>query len=227
MDNFIPIGFNGKSHELQSIDKIVNLNRYFGSDHLPVVARYTQRIAYDFDGVLHRYVKKPPDQNGQIHPIDPDLVNLEQHRFYKVIETIHNNYHQQNELYIVTAQPESNKSYIKVYLDKYYQNMFKVNKIICSDTLIKGVVYNNKADKLKVLSINKFYEDSCNNINKIWEAKNNKKLPDLTHLYICNPFNEKRSFENPDTLRPSDIEIPTQDFIDVINLTKHPCLKSP
>ena len=226
MDNFITIGTGNNSPIWRPRDRMRNLNTYFGSDHLPVVARYTKRIAYDFDGVLHRYVKKLPDKNGQIHPINLDLVNLKKYRFSKVIDTIHNNYYQQYELYIVTAQPISKKYYIKKYLDEYCPEMFKDNKIICYDTPIKRELYKNKADKLKVLRINEFYEDSCNNINKIWEAKKKNELPDLTHLYVCNPFNEKRPFENHDTLRPSDIEIPKHDFIDVIDLNKYPCLKS-
>ena len=146
---------------------------------------------------------------------------MEKHKFLKVIETIHDNYYKANELYIVTAQLSSKKHYIKAYLDKFCPNMFKDNNIICKNTPIKGKTYNDKVNKLEVLRINEFYEDSCNNINAVWSAK--QKLPDLTHLYICNPFDEERPFESVSILRPSGIKIPPRGFLNVIGLSNTPC----
>ena len=42
MDNFITIGSNDNLPKWRPRNNMDNLNTYWGSDHLPVVARYTK-----------------------------------------------------------------------------------------------------------------------------------------------------------------------------------------
>ena len=155
----------------------------------PVLPLAGQRYGYDFDGVLHTSVGKP-DKDNHRHPtwfVEPELLVP----FPEIIQQIKVQFEQGAEIFIITAQygPTFRKygyKFLKrpdVDLDRY----------IPADNRIADKCGSGKADEIKRLRLNKFYDDSGKNIDAIAKKIQDGSLPGV-ELYQVYP-------ENSGTLR--------------------------
>jgi endonuclease/exonuclease/phosphatase family metal-dependent hydrolase len=169
--------------------KIAEYSKYKpASDHIPVygIINITNKIGYDFDGVIHRHVGMPQYNNGlsSRHPLIYDINNYtEDILFDKIIDNIKSKFNDKNidNIYIITKRSDKCKNKIYNYLSKYAGIRLNKNNIICTEG-------KSKVDYLEKLKINEFYDDSDDNI---YEIINNKHKLYVRKLYLTIPEKHK------------------------------------
>jgi hypothetical protein len=139
----------------------------------------TMKIAYDFDGVLHRSVRLP-DENGERPPYIL-RENLSKKRSYKpfvrVINQIKKQLTRGDNIYIITARSENFLDTIKTFLGRYFDDIDDI-MIFCTEG-------KDKTPYLLENKIEEYYDDSCLRIKQIYS--NRGQLPDLKRLYLVLP----------------------------------------
>lgn len=138
---------------------------------------YSQRIGYDFDGVLHTSVTRP-DSTGQIHPLNHLRYSPYQLTpNYIIINKIKNQINQGHIIYIITHRVS------QASLDTIIKFLSRndINLHIRRDRIL--LVTGNKGIHLNRYNITTFYDDSTNVLNDI-----NRSYPNI-NLYIVNPYN--------------------------------------
>lgn len=190
---------------------------------------------FDFDGVLHTYVKPENARKNwgidQIGPINlNDIIN---YPFVKVLTKLIDLYYSGYTIVILTAQHKITKSMLKDgIINHYCPNIINEDHYIFADTTFDEIkkqfniaenVKNpslepdkklKKHHVLKIIDAEIYFEDSCKNITRVWNYKEN--LPSLKELYICNPFHNERYFND-------DFIVEGKDFINILNRPLNIC----
>jgi hypothetical protein len=124
-------------------------------------------IGYDFDGVLHRTMRKY-DMNGQGHPnlkIDSSLYIPNKN----IIDEIKQEIRAGTEVHIISRNPKDKKNFLITngleYLADNYDKYVHISK-------------GNKSEDIKKYSITEFTEDSINELHNIYSI-----VPDVI-LYL-------------------------------------------
>ena len=155
-----------------------------------------------------------PRTNWRIDQIGPiDLNDIINYPFVKVLTKLIDLYYSGYTIVILTAQHKITKSMLNDgIINHYCPNIINDNHYIFADTTFDEIknqfniaenVENpslepdkklKKHHVLKIIDAEIYFEDSCKNITRVWNYKEN--LPSLKELYICNPFHKKRYFND-------------------------------
>jgi endonuclease/exonuclease/phosphatase family metal-dependent hydrolase len=160
------------------------------SDHFPIISDITilkqdiipstyhnEKIGYDFDGVLHKDVKKA-DQYGQRHPIN---FRGPYTPFDKIVDQINDEIRQGYNVYIIIPRTANDQETITKFLEKTFLPEI-VRRL--------KVYYQDRKDKktiIRDLGINIYYDDSCSKIVELYNGMQSGELPDLHNLFLVRP----------------------------------------
>lgn len=163
-------------HILSTNDQIVSQVHHLtnASDHLPVTAQIKQNIAYDFDGVLHKSVRK---ENAKGERYALNIAPSEFILFCSIINKIKEDLRNEYNVFIVTARSDNKKN--RESIDYILKKVKLINQVKIYFSHGK-----NKADILSQLNINVFYDDSCLRVIEIYYSKLIHQLPNLREIYL-------------------------------------------
>ena len=150
-----------------------------------------KRHAYDFDGVVHKLMKKGediitphrnPDHSKLKKHFTTNHLYLKPYLIKATLQKMRADIYAGIEIYIVSANSKS-------YQEPIF-NLLQSLGILIPKKNILMTVYP-KVKKLKQLKINKFYDDSPDNIITLYQEYQNKNLPDLEELIWVWPEKER------------------------------------